>query len=88
MALPRANPTQCGDPLIDYSDLSGFSGQANCRGLSDDAVKLKSRALRWVYLTEWLVTTGTLLASGYVAYSLLVRRRLYREIGTTRLRSG
>jgi len=53
---------------------------------SDNAMKLKNRALMWVYITEWTAVTGTLFAAGFVTYSLLVRRRLYREVTTTRYR--
>jgi len=44
---------------------------------SDNAMKLKNRALMWVYITEW---------TAVITYSLLVRRRLYREVTTTRYR--
>ncbi len=48
------------------------------------AMKLKDQALMWVYLIEWASVTGTLLASGFVLWSIMVRRRLYRPSGTTR----
>ncbi len=51
---------------------------------SNNAMKLKDRALVWVYATEWCAVTGTLFASGFVVYSLLVRRKLYREVRVTR----
>jgi hypothetical protein len=54
--------------------------------ISNRAVELKGRALFWVYLTEWTAVTGTLLASGFVVFELIVRRRLYREVGVTRSR--
>jgi hypothetical protein len=47
-------------------------------------MKLKDRALAWIYLVEWLVTTGILLLSGFVLWTLMVRRTLYREIRATR----
>jgi len=49
------------------------------------AMKAKDRALAWVYAIEWLAVTGTTLACGFVLWSLMVRRRLYREVGATRL---
>jgi hypothetical protein len=52
--------------------------------ISNRAMELKDRALFWVYLTEWSAVTGTLLASGFLVYDLLVKRRLYREVDTTR----
>ena len=48
------------------------------------AVKLKQRAFLWIYLVEWLVVTGALMVMGFITWSLLVRRRLYKEVRTTR----
>ena len=53
--------------------------------IGEDAVLLKRRALFWVYLTEWSAVTATLLLSGGVVHTLLIRRRLYRDVGMTRL---
>jgi uncharacterized membrane protein len=50
-----------------------------------EAVKLKNRTLLWVYIIEWLAVTGTSMACGFILWSLMVRRRLYREVGTTAL---
>jgi len=55
--------------------------------IANDAMKLKDRALFWVYLTEWSAVMGTLFASGFVVYSLLVRRMLYKEVRLTRSRA-
>jgi len=51
---------------------------------ANNAMKLKDRALMWVYVTEWSAVTGTLAVSGLVVYSLLVKRRLYKEVRVTR----
>lgn len=51
------------------------------------AMEAKDRALVWVYAIEWLAITGTSLICGFVIWSLMVRRRLYREVGATRLAS-
>lgn len=51
------------------------------------AVKAKDTALFWVYVTEWLVVSGALLACGSVLWSLMVRRRLYRQVDATRIRT-
>jgi hypothetical protein len=53
--------------------------------LEQDAIELKERALLWVYLIEWLAVSGVSLLSGFILWSLMVRRRLYKEIGTTRM---
>jgi len=50
------------------------------------SVEIKNQALMWVYITEWLAVTGTGLLSGFVIWTLMIRRGLYREIETTRLR--
>ena len=50
-----------------------------------DAVKLKKRALVWVYTIEWLAVTSTALICGSLVWSLMIRKRLYREAGMTRM---
>ena len=59
---------------------------AELQDLDGEVMKLKDRSLVWIYLVEWLVTTGVLLISGVVIWSLMVRRTLYREVKVTRLR--
>ncbi len=53
--------------------------------LEEDALRLKRRALVWVFVIEWLVVYGTLMVCGYVLWSLMVKRKLYREIRVTKL---
>jgi hypothetical protein len=48
------------------------------------AFDLKDEAMFTAYVIQWLVTSGTLLLSGSILYSLMVRRRLYRDIESTR----
>jgi hypothetical protein len=48
------------------------------------SIELKERALFWVYLIEWLTVMATSMVCGFVLWSLMVRRRLYREVATTR----
>jgi hypothetical protein len=50
-----------------------------------DAMRLKDRAMFWVYLSEYLVISGASLICGTILWSLMVRRRLYREVSTTTL---
>ncbi len=52
--------------------------------LEGKALKLKDRALMWVYLIEWFSVSGTCMVSGFVLYSLMIRRRAFREVETTR----
>jgi hypothetical protein len=49
-----------------------------------DSSELKRKALLWVYITEYLAVSGTCMVAGYVLWALMVRRRLYREVGVTR----
>jgi hypothetical protein len=52
--------------------------------LRSEALKLKDRALLWVYLTEWLAISGVWLLSGFLIWTLMVHRRLYRDVEVTR----
>jgi len=49
------------------------------------AIKLKDAALLWVYMIEWLATTSVLMVSGFLVWTLMVRRRLYRAVSSTRM---
>jgi hypothetical protein len=53
--------------------------------LIEEGLSEKDRALIWIYLLEWCVVTSTLLLSGTVLWSLMVKRRLYSEVGQTKL---
>jgi len=53
--------------------------------ISGESTRIRNRALFWVYLTEYLVLSGTSMICGAVLWSLMVRRRYYREVKTTRL---
>jgi len=52
---------------------------------SDLIWRLKDEALFWVYVTEWLVVAGTGMICGFFMWTVMVRRRLYRATGVTRL---
>jgi len=53
--------------------------------LRERSIDLKDRALLWIYLIEWLSVTGVMLVSSFAIWTLMVRRRLYREVRVTRL---
>jgi hypothetical protein len=53
--------------------------------LRDQALKLKDRALLWIYVTEWFAMSGVSLVVGFALWTLMVKRRLYKEVETTRL---
>jgi hypothetical protein len=48
---------------------------------------VKERALLWIYLTEWIVVASTSMICAVVVWTLMVRRKLYREAGISRLSS-
>ena len=52
--------------------------------IEDLAMRIKSQALFWVYVIEWLSVSGVSLLSGVVLWSLMVKRKMYREVRTTR----
>ncbi len=58
---------------------------AHMEVLRSEAMKLKDRALFWIYLIEWIAVTGASLLAGFAIWTFMVRRRLYREVTTTRL---
>lgn len=62
---------------------SAIGGFAEAEG---EALELRRRALLWVYAIEWMVTTSALMISGSVLWALMVRRRLYRAVASTRAR--
>ena len=51
----------------------------------EDAVELKNRTLIWVYIIEWLAVSGTGMACAFLLWTLMIRRRLYREVRVTRI---
>ncbi len=52
--------------------------------VSEHSGRLKKQAMLWVYLIEWSVVTGTLMICGTLVWFLMIRRRLYKEVGETR----
>ncbi len=56
--------------------------------ITEQSMKLRQNALFWIYIIEWAVTTGTLFMTGVVLWTLMIRRRLYRQVSITRSRPG
>jgi len=52
--------------------------------INEAAVKLKDQALLWIYIIEWSAVSATSLVTGVIIWALMVRRKLYREVGITR----
>jgi hypothetical protein len=48
------------------------------------AFEARDAALFWIFLTEWLVVTATGLICGSIVWTLMIRRKLYREVQITR----
>jgi hypothetical protein len=55
--------------------------------LSQQAIDMKDRAMVWVYVFQWFATSGTAMFAGFLLWSLMVKRRLYKTAGFTRLSS-
>ncbi len=71
---------------MDLSRASSAMDKAirSIKEMHDRAVKVKDRALMWIYVVEWCAVTGTMTIIGFVLYTVMVRRRLYREVEVTR----
>jgi hypothetical protein len=48
------------------------------------AFEARDTALFWIFLTEWLAVSGTGLICGFILWTLMIKRRLYREVQVTR----
>jgi len=70
----------------DYTTAISFlsSVTSTAKEISNEVVRLKDQALLWVYLVEWLAVSGTSLVCAFVLWSLMIRKRAYKEVKTTR----
>ena len=59
---------------------------SDMKRISLDSADLKKAALLWVYVTEYLAVSGICMATGFLLWTLMIKRKLYREVGTTRSR--
>jgi hypothetical protein len=73
----------------DFESLLGVMAQVKGQliAINEDAVRLKDQALFWVYFIEWSTVTGTMLVCGFVLWTLMIKRKAYRAVDTTRLRT-
>ncbi len=53
---------------------------------SKEAYELRDQALFWVYVSEWLAVASTGMVCGFILWTLMVRRRVYHEVGETKLK--
>jgi uncharacterized membrane protein len=51
---------------------------------SELAMDLKDQAMFWIYVAEWSIVTATFSLGTFVVWTLMVRKRLYREVTQTR----
>jgi hypothetical protein len=49
------------------------------------AIDAKRNALFWVYVVEWCSMMATLMISSIILWNLMIKRRLYKEVGTSRM---
>ncbi len=52
--------------------------------LNVEAIEVKENTLVWIYLIEWMIVTSAATISGVIVWTLMIRRRYYHEILTTR----
>lgn len=74
----------------DYSEaIAGMQlAQSMIGEITAEAVRLKDQALFWVYVIEWLAVTSASMVAAFALWTLMVRRGLYRSVGTTRMRQS
>ena len=53
--------------------------------IDSELIKAKQRALMWIYIVEWSTVSAASLICGLILWSIMARRRLYREVSTTRM---
>lgn len=53
--------------------------------LIEKSVELKDQVMLWIFAIQWLTVCGTSMTAGCVLWSIMVKKRLYVEVGTTRL---
>ncbi len=51
--------------------------------LAKESIEVEDQALFWIYLVEWLAVSGTAVLIEVIIWTLMVRRRLYREVDIT-----
>jgi uncharacterized membrane protein len=71
---------------LEYVETLGILDQA-LEGIIEGAktaINLKDQALLWIFVIEWTTVSGTFTMCGFILWTLMVRRRLYRAIETTR----
>ena len=84
------------DKLIEsrlmYLDYDFQGSLALLEDMADDmdeivkaTIRVKDQVFLSIYLIEWSILMSTSMVTGVVVWSLMVRRRLYKEAGSTRM---
>lgn len=73
----------------EYDEAASFYDRAirEYQEVQTQALAVKDRALLWVYVIEWLAVSGTSLVAGFVLYTLMIRRRMYKYVESTKTSS-
>jgi hypothetical protein len=53
--------------------------------IEERITRLKNRTMMWIYISEWLIVSSTGTICGVIVWTLMVKRRLYRDVDSTRL---
>ncbi len=80
----RVDSLYNGNQMEECHDLC-VSLQINYEKLIDKALKAKDKTFFWIFVVEWVVVSATSMVTAVIVWTLLVKRRLYREVGQTRL---
>ena len=70
--------------LFDESEAIMDQIEARLVDIQHDAMRLKDQALVWVYAIEWLSVTAVSIISFFALWTIMVRRRLYRDVAVTK----
>ena len=70
----------------DYDSASDLFEQVHSAWmeLNAKAIEVKRNALLWVYIIEWFTVTAAAMIAGSFLWLVMVKRKLYREVATTR----
>jgi len=52
--------------------------------VDQELMRAKDRALLWIYVIEWTSVFGVSMVCAFLLWTLMIKRRLYREVRTTR----
>ena len=73
--------------LQEYEDCDSMLKEARVilTAIEAETVEVKNGAFLWIWAIEWMAVTSTLMITGSLLWALMIKRRLYRDVGTTRM---